>query len=163
MMSGDVTMHPVSGETIVPGRGLETVGVGDTGEDILRVLHEPEEGSRGNWLAYRAQHGLDFFLKDGRVGEMRFNLGFMGKTTHGIGIGARLDDALEASGGARKTVSADSKTTQGVREGSDRVLYEQQEPKAYKFIDGGHGILYWADSHKRITQIVTFKPYGPGS
>lgn len=162
---GDV----LADKTIVPGRGLQALGIGDSKQDVLAALGAPEKGSTNDWLIYKDQYGLDFVLyKDGSelIGEMRFNPGFDGKTPGGAGFGDSLDLALQESGGALKHVKAAPEQTHGVTLGVDRVLYEQQHGEvtsAYKFIDANKGILYWADADKRITQIVVFRPKGESS
>ena len=157
---------PLTGP-IIPGRGLNELGVGDTREAVERILGVPEDKSTDRWLVYRKQHGLDFFLaEDGRVNEMRFNPGFEGMTMAAVGIGDSIDKAVKASGGAKKTVKASSRETHSVAKGSDCVLYEKEENgriTAYKFIDKNKGILYWADGKKRITQIVTFPARSAGA
>jgi len=151
---------------ILAGRGLEEVGVGDMRDAVIGVLGAPERDSEERWLKYRLRYGLDFILSmNDCVAEMRFNPGFRGKTTGGAGIGDSLDKAIGESGGALKTVQADSPETHGVTKGTDRVLYEKKDDghttSAFKFIDAKRGILYWADENKRITQIVVFNAQRP--
>lgn len=150
---------------IAPGKGIDKLAVGATRTEIESLLGKPEEvDAKGQYLSYHEKYCLNFWLgKDERILEMRFNEGFEGRTRgDNIGIGSHLDDVLAAHGGAAKTVrTSDSDTVHGVKEGANRVLYEQIErdrTAAYKFIDANRGILYWMDKNAQVIQIVVFRP-----
>lgn len=152
--------------TIIEGMGLSTIRIGDSSGKIIDEFGEPDETvNMGTdiWLDYRTKNGMDFLL-DGRwdmIIEIRFNDGFQGGLGNGIKIGSDLDEVLNKSGGAEKTVTANLTETQGVTLGADRVLYEAKEngtTVAYKFIDVKKGVLFWFDTGEKVTQIVVFEP-----
>ena len=151
---------------IRPGRGLDVLGIGDTGDRVRAVFGEPDRvrdfGNGTAMLDYRESLSLDFLVKgnDRIVTEVRFNRGFRGRTPDGLSLGDSLDRVLQASGGATRTIAASPAETHGARLGSDRVLYEQTRGdvvNARKFMDDHHGILYWFDVDGRVTQIVAFR------
>ena len=72
-----------------------------------------------------------------------------------------FDEVLAAFGGASKTVDATRDETHGSKHGTELVLYRQRgrlgaPVNAYKFVDGGQGVLFWFDHGKKVTQIVVF-------
>ena len=154
-------------KTIIPGKGLEVIQIGDDLDEVKDVFGEPEYIVDSNeliWVSYRYEKGIDFLISNttDKIVEIRFNSGFNGALANEISIGSILDDVLNESGGAKNTVQANLTETTNVLLGSDRVLYEQiykGNLTAYKFVDAKKGILYWFDLDKTVTQIVVFRPY----
>ncbi|MCK5560363.1 MAG: hypothetical protein KAJ51_07200 [Thermoplasmata archaeon] len=154
-------------KTILPGKGLDQIQLGDDLDRIEEVLGESEERVDSDttlWVVYKKEYGLDFLLikSTKTIIEIRFNPGFDGALENGITIGTSLDEVLNITGGAKKTVQTNLTETHGVLLGSDKVLYEQiidGNVTAYKFIDAENGILFWFDVDKMVTQIVVFRPY----
>jgi hypothetical protein len=154
-------------KTIIPGKGLEVIQIGDDLDEVKDVFGEPEYIVDSNeliWVSYRYEKGIDFLISNytDKIVEIRFNSGFNGALANEISIGSTLDDVLNESGDAKNTVQANLTETTNVLLGSDRVLYEQiyeGNLTAYKFVDAKKGILYWFDLDKTVTQIVVFRPY----
>jgi hypothetical protein len=163
--SGDDNPGPED-NTIIEGKGLEAIQIGDRLDKITKLYGEPDYRNDDEdliWLDYRDSNGIDFLVlnQTQKIIEIRFNPGYDGATSSGISIGSPLDDALNASGGALNTYQANQTETHSVSLGSDRVLYEQYiegNLTVYKFIDSKRGILYWASVDREITQIVVFRP-----
>lgn len=153
---------------IYPGIGLKNIQVGDTLDKIIEVYGEPEDSAEGSntiGLSYREKKGMNFLLRkeSEKIIEIRFNSGFDGQLENGLKIGSELDEVLNKSFGALKTVQANVNETQLTLNGTDKVLYEQiidGNINAYKFIDAKKGILYWFDTDKKVSQIVVYKPFG---
>jgi len=155
---------------IHPGRGLDVIHVGDTIDAVTKAFGEPWERTDQKhlvWLDYRRPYSMDFLVdaRTQRVTEIRFNKGFAGALANGLKIGSSLDDVLAASGGAFKTVDATRDETHGCKHGRNRVLYRQRGSRlgavtAYKFVDGGQGVLFWFDRGEKVTQIVVFRAKG---
>jgi len=163
----DINDEKKDDKTIIPGKGLEVIQVGDDLDEVKDVFGEPEYIVDSNeliWVSYRYEKGIDFLISNttDKIVEIRFNSGFNGALANEISIGSILDDLLNESGGAKNTVQANLTETTNVLLGSDRVLYEQiykGNLTAYKFVDAKKGILYWFDLDKTVTQIVVFRPY----
>ena len=163
----DINDEKKDDKTIIPGKGLEVIQVGDDLDEVKDVFGEPEYIVDSNeliWVSYRYEKGIDFLISNttDKIVEIRFNSGFNGALANEISIGSILDDVLNESGGAKNTVQANLTETTNVLLGSDRVLYEQiykGNLTAYKFVDAKKGILYWFDLDKTVTQIVVFRPY----
>ncbi len=140
--------------TIIPGRGLSEVGVGDTREAVIKQLGEPEpEKSTDDWLVYRKSLGLDFLIRKGKVTEMRFNPGYPGPTTHGVALGDSLREMARESG-ADKVIKFIN----------DRDISIKSAPGwsvilrgcNIKIMQNTEGILYWIGSDRKVIQIVVY-------
>jgi hypothetical protein len=151
--------------TIYEGKGLDSIQIDDNLDEIINQYGEPEDRIDSEsyiWISYKGTEGLDFLLSkpNEKIVEIRFNQRFTGSLSNGISIGSHLDEVLNKSGGAKKTVQTNYSETMGVTLGTDRVLYEQVidgNITAYKYIDAERGILYWFNLNKELTQIVVFK------
>lgn len=124
---------------IVEGVGWRSFKVGATREELIEGLGMPLGLSEGNWLQWRNEQGSIHCLLDDNHGafELRFDEGFKGKTTAGIGIETSLKKALAAYG------KPSSKVDKG---------------KAKKLEWSSKGILIWFRDNK-VAQIVVFKPH----
>jgi hypothetical protein len=126
---------------IVEGVGWGGFKLGATREQLIEALGMPIQLSEENWLQWRTRQGLIHCLIDDNRGafELRFDEGFKGRTTAGIGLGTSLKKALAAYG-----------------EPSSRVDKEKEAAK--KLVWSSKGILIWFRGNK-VTQIVVFKPH----
>jgi hypothetical protein len=151
--------------TILPGRGLKEIGVGDTDKAVRERFGEPEKITP-RLLSYKDSHGLEFAIQNNHVAAMLFTAPFSGKTADGIGFSSRIEDAVKASGGDNKFVKADQMEFLNMTDGTDRVFYTmyylpEGGSAVSQFVDQARGILYWADSDGKIGQIRTFDPALP--
>lgn len=128
---------------IVEGVGWRSFKVGATRDELIEALGMPIELWGENWLQWKwmTKQGLIHCLIDNNRGafELRFDEGFKGRTTAGIGPGTSLKKALAAYG-----------------EPSSRVDKEKEAAK--KLVWSSKGILIWSRGNK-VTQIVVFKPH----
>jgi hypothetical protein len=150
------------------GEGIDDIKLTDGYDEISLIFGEPEDREDTDttvWLSYREEYGLDFLLSKDmeEILEIRINDGYEGKTDEGIGIGDDLDDVFLKISEPLLSVDANWSDTHRNSEGGDRVLYNQMEGGgnilAFKYIDEKKGVLIWADSDRKITQIVVFRPY----
>ncbi|MGA1873409.1 MAG: HAAS signaling domain-containing protein [Thermoplasmatota archaeon] len=153
--------------SIFIGKGLERVDLNDGRDEIINEYGVPEEREETDttlWISYRSQYGLDFLLArcGDHILEIRINMGFEGKTEEGIGIGDDLDNVFLNISEPLLSVDVDWDDAHRNARGGDRVLYNQMEGggnvMAFKYIDQKKGVLFWADSDRKITQIVIFEP-----
>jgi len=148
---------------IVPGRGLKYLGVGDDAEQALLVWGPPDAVRGGPdliQLVYKKHHKAHFLLrrKEHKIIEARFDRGYPGRLTNGIGFDARVRDVLRRFGGAKRVVTATLEDTHRCSAGMDRVLYravKNGKVLAYKFTTT-EGVLLWFDADGRVSQIVAF-------
>jgi serine/threonine protein kinase len=83
---------------VVEGRGWGGFNVGATREELIKALGQPDSGSDNRWMKWEQAH-VHCLVDDARGAfELRFDEGFPGLTTAGIGIGSPLKDALAAYG-----------------------------------------------------------------
>lgn len=144
-------------DTILPGRGVVGLHLGDRAEAIRAKLGDPDD-QKEDRVSYKKKYGMELTLENGRIVEMRFNKGYTGKTPDGIEVGSSIEDAVNANGGVTRVVKTNAKESMEEKAGSIHVLYEIGNGQKYQLTDGGRGVTYWADRHKRITQIVVYKP-----
>jgi serine/threonine protein kinase len=120
---------------IVEGEGWRGFRVGATREALIKELGAPDADAKGKWLKWK-KHSVHCVIDDQRgASELRFDDGFTGETTAGIGIGSTLKQALAAYG--EPTTSED-------------------KGKAKKLIWTSKGILIWFNEDK-VSQIVVFQ------
>jgi len=152
--SSGTQMSPHAVKMIVPGVGTDEVHVDMSKAEIIDLLGEPEAlRNEGRRLDYGNSSGLDFFLGNSEhVAEVRFTQGFRGRLPSRIAINSRMMDVFKAYGmpTARLEVSHQAMGRK------DRVLYKT--PGAYKISYNRLGLSLWFSLHKRVTQIVVFKP-----
>jgi len=148
--------------TIIEGRGLKTIGVGDDTEQALLVLGPPDSVHGGPdlvQLVYKKTHKFHFLVrrKEHKIVEARFDRGYQGRLTNGIGLDAPLSEVLRLYGGANKTVTVSMEDAHHCSQGTDKVLYhalKDGKVAAHKFITTRHGVLFWFDAEGRVSQIV---------
>jgi hypothetical protein len=153
--------------TIIEGKGLESIQIDDSYSTITKRLGDPEgevETDTTIWVKYNKKHKIDFLLAKNTetIIEIRFNEGYEGSLENGIKVGSSLDRVLNASGGTNRVVDANLTETAGSVFGSDKVLYNKtidEKIISYKFIDSKKGILFWFNTDREVTQIVVFKPF----
>jgi hypothetical protein len=151
---------------ISAGGGNTRIRVGDKIDKAVRVLGQPERRvvTRGMvWLVYWKRHKMDLlaYKETKEIAEIRFNIGYKGRLSNGVGLCSKLKDVLKSSGGALKTVRARVPKKLSWSRGSNRVLYEityKGVHGSYLFRDHCRGILYWFNLDKRVIQIVTSRP-----
>jgi len=153
---------------IYEGKGIKSIKIRDNFQNIIKLYGEPEiwqESTNTVWISYREKRGIDFLLSKENyiITEIRFNVGYEGALSNGISIGSSLADVLNASGGAKKTVSANYYERQNLVYGTDNVLYEQfgndGTVTSYWFINSQKGILFVFDTNKTVVQITVYAPY----
>ncbi len=89
---------PADSRVIVEGKGWGGFNVGATREELIKALGQPDNDSDNHWMKWDQIH-VDCLVDDARGAfELRFDEGFPGLTTAGIGIGSHLKDALAAYG-----------------------------------------------------------------
>lgn len=127
---------------IVEGVGWRSFKIGATHDELIKALGMPIQLWGENWLQWKwmTKQGLIHCLIDDNRGafELRFDEGFKGRTSAGIGTGASLKKALAAYG-----------------EPSSRV--DKEEEKTKKLVWSSKGILIWFRGNK-AAEIVVFKP-----
>jgi tetratricopeptide (TPR) repeat protein len=84
-------------DQIAEGKGWNGFKVGATRAELIKALGQPDSDSDNRWMKWKRAH-VNCLLDDGGAGELRFDEGFPGLTTAGIGIGSPLKDALAAYG-----------------------------------------------------------------
>ena len=118
-------------ETIKEGAGIGEFAVG---ADLAALTKAVGEGT--SWIQWPAKHVDCLMDKNGRAIELRFNEGFEGETSKGIGIGSSEREVRKAYG---KPSRVDDK-----KAGTKKIEYTDQ------------GILFWINNNL-VTQIVVFK------
>ena len=84
---------------IVEGEGWCSFRIGAKREDLIRNLGKPDNDPNGKWLQWKKKYAIHCIIDERRGAvELRFDEGFNGKTTAGIGIGSSLKQALAAYG-----------------------------------------------------------------
>jgi tRNA A-37 threonylcarbamoyl transferase component Bud32 len=85
-------------QVIVEGKGWRGFNVGATRAELIKALGQPDSDSDNRWMKWKQAH-VHCLVDDARGAfELRFDEGFPGFTTAGIGIGSPLKDALAAYG-----------------------------------------------------------------
>ncbi len=163
-----VVFQPYTSVNIKEGIGLNYVMIGDGMDKVIDLYGPPiyrVEENNTIWIAYYTDGKIDFLFNktNQTLIEIRFNEGFEGAFDNGIIVGSFMDEVINLSGGANKTVQISADDNLNLSLGSDKVLYEivgaGNDVIAYKFIDAKRGMLYWFDSDEKSTQIVVFDPY----
>ena len=123
------------GRVIVEGKGWGGFNVGATREELIEALGQPDSDSDNRWMKWKQTH-VHCLVDDARGAlELRFDEGFPGLSTAGIGIGSPLKDALAAYGEPSSQENAG---------GAKKLLWDSK------------GILIWFHED-RATQIVVFQ------
>ena len=119
---------------IAEGKGWNGFKVGATRAELIQALGQPDSDSDNRWMKWKQTHV--HCLVDAARGafELRFDEGFPGLTTAGIGIGSPLKDALAAYG---------------------EPSSQKNDGSAKKLLWDSKGILIWFHED-RATQIVVF-------
>ncbi len=138
----DTDNKKISNE-IVEGVGWKQFCVGATREELVKTFGKPDPSPEDRWLQWKKRYFIHCLMDDtGGAHELRFDVGFRGKTTAGIEIGSSLKQAIAAYGEPNSTVE----------EGSN----------AKKLEWSSKGILIWFFNDK-VHQIVIFRPYLPNN
>lgn len=126
---------PHSGRNkIIEGEGWRGFRVGATREALIKELGAPDADSKGQWLKWK-KHSVHCIIDDKQgASELRFDDGFTGETTAGIGIGSTLKRTLAAYG---------------------EPAISEDKGKAKKLIWSSKGVLIWFNDDK-VSQIVVF-------
>ncbi len=136
MAKGDSTAAtPASADQIAEGKGWNGFKLGATRAELIKALGQPDSDSDDHWMKWKQAH-VHCLVDDARGAfELRFDEGFPGLTTAGIGIGSPLKDALAAYGepGSQENVGS-----------------------AKKLLWTSKGILIWFHED-RAAQIVVFQ------
>jgi predicted Ser/Thr protein kinase len=123
------------GRVIVEGRGCGGFHVGATRAELIQALGQPDSDSDNRWMKWNQAHVNCLIDAASGAFELRFDEGFPGATTAGIGLGSPLQDALAAYG------EPDSQKNAG---GMKKLLWSSK------------GILIWFHED-RASQIVVFQ------
>jgi hypothetical protein len=120
---------------IAEGKGWNGFKLGATRAELIQALGQPESDSDNRWMKWKQAHVHCLLDETRGAFELRFDEGFTGLTTAGIGIGTPLKDALAAYGEPSSQENAGS---------------------AKKLIWTSKGILIWFHED-RVSQIVVFQ------
>jgi len=125
-------------EEIIEGVGLPNFRIGDSKEQLVEALGAPDDASTDTWLQWKNHHV--HALIDEHIGalELRFDIGFSGRTSEGIKTGSSEKEILAAYGTPENTKT---------KNGAKRLEWSSQ------------GILVWLRPVKGVHQIVVFRPY----
>ncbi len=96
---------------IAEGKGWNGFKLGATRAELIQALGQPDSDSDDRWMKWEQAH-VHCLVDDARGAfELRFDEGFPGLTTAGIGIGSPLKDALAAYGepGSQENVGSAKK------------------------------------------------------
>lgn len=127
--------HPGQNK-IVEGEGWRGFRVGATREELIKDLGKPDNDPKDRWLQWKKKYSIHCLIDDKRGAfELRFDQGFSGETTAGIGIGSSLKKVLSIYG---------DPSTQEDRGGAKKLIWSSK------------GILIWFGGDK-VSQIVVFK------
>ena len=120
---------------IAEGKGWKGFKLGATRQELITALGQPDSDSDQRWMKWKQSH-VHCLVDDAHGAfELRFDEGFLGLTTAGIGIGSSLKDALAAYG------QPSSQETVG---------------SAKKLLWNSKGVLIWFHEDK-AAQIVVFQ------
>ncbi|MGB8367917.1 MAG: protein kinase, partial [Verrucomicrobiia bacterium] len=112
LAKGDSTAAtPASADQIAEGKGWNGFKLGATRAELIKALGQPDSDSDDHWMKWKQAH-VHCLVDDARGAfELRFDEGFPGLTTAGIGIGSPLKDALAAYGepGSQENVGSAKK------------------------------------------------------
>ncbi len=124
-----------NGRIIVEGKGWGGFNVGATRAELVQALGQPDSDSDNRWLKWKPAH-VHCLIDDAHGAfELRFDEGFPGLTTAGIGIGSPLKEALAAYG---------------------EPSSQENVGSAKKLLWMSKGILIWFHED-RASQIVVFQ------
>jgi hypothetical protein len=123
------------GRVIVEGKGWGGFNIGATRAELIQALGQPDSDSDNHWMKWKQAHVHCLVDDASGAFELRFDEGFPGLTTAGIGIGSPLKDALAAYG--------EPSSQENVR-------------SAKKLLWNSKGILIWFDED-RAAEIVVFQ------
>jgi tetratricopeptide (TPR) repeat protein len=121
-------------DQIAEGKGWNGFKVGATRAELIQALGQPDSDSDNRWMKWKQAH-VHCLINDGGAFELRFDEGFPGITTAGIGIGSPLKSALAAYG---------------------EPSSQENVGSAKKLIWTSKGILIWFHEDK-AAQIVVFQ------
>ena len=88
---------PASADQIAEGKGWNEFKLGATRAELIQALGQPDSDSDNRWMKWKQAH-VHCLVDASGAFELRFDEGFPGLTTAGIGIGSPLKDALDAYG-----------------------------------------------------------------
>lgn len=152
-------------EIIYPGRGLLSIGIGNSYGEVIRHFGVPEDEMKGDdylWISYRGSDGIDFLISNetDRIIEMRFNDGFDGSLENGVSVGMPMDDVILPYGDDVPLIDITEDNRSYLTDNRSIVLYripwEEDDVFSYIFFDREEGFLVWADNERMITQIVVY-------
>ncbi len=132
---------PAAADAIVEAVGWRYARVGMKREELIEAMGEPGNESPPGVLRWPDKHvDCTFYTGSKAVSEVRFNEGFQGALANGIKLGSSGDQMLKLYGEP------------------DFVTDNRNGAKMYNYTS--KGILFWTN-HRKIMQIVVFKPYRP--
>jgi hypothetical protein len=135
-------------DVVEEGIGWRAARLGATREAVRKAFGAPED-AQPFWLNYRKRLGVDvFFASNETAIEIRFNQGFTGRLTTGIGIGSSMNEVFGVYG--RPTERKPARSQEGAFE--PWVLY--QLTTSSKIIYPDKGVLFWFDSNGKVSQFV---------
>ncbi len=121
---------------IVEGEGWNGFRLGATREELIQALGQPDRDSEGRWLKWKKSRFVDCLVDESRGAvELRFDEGFPGVTTAGLGIGSSVEAARAAYGKPSEEL---------IRDTARKLIWESR------------GVLIWFNRDK-ATQIVVFR------
>jgi len=124
-----------NGRVIVEGKGWAGFHVGAKREELIQALGQPDSDSDHRWMKWGRTH-VHCLVDDAQgAAELRFDEGFPGLTTAGIGMGSPLKDALAAYG---------------------EPSSQEEVGNAKKLLWASQGILIWFHEDRAV-QIVVFQ------
>ncbi|MCK5560138.1 MAG: hypothetical protein KAJ51_06075, partial [Thermoplasmata archaeon] len=156
------------GGTIYEGKGLDSLQIGDSQQEVIDKLGQPNSRSDQSytiWLNYRENYGIDLLINRNTdlVTEIRFNEGFDGGLSSGITIGTHITEVLNQYNGPTRTLRASSDDTHSCVYGSHKILYmvedEDNNIVSFKYVDAGSGILFWFGADEMVIQVDVFSPF----
>ncbi len=125
---------PASADQITEGKGWNEFKLGATRAELIQALGQPDSDSDNRWMKWKQAH-VHCLVDASGAFELRFDEGFPGLTTAGIGFGSPLKDALDAYG---------------------EPSSQENVGSAKKLIWNSKGILIWFHED-RAAQIVVFQ------
>ncbi len=125
---------PASADQIAEGKGWNGFKLGATRAELIQTLGQPDSDSDNRWMKWKQAH-VHCLVDASGAFELRFDEGFPGLTTAGIGFGSPLKDALDAYG---------------------EPSSQENVGSAKKLIWNSKGILIWFHED-RAAQIVVFQ------
>jgi hypothetical protein len=126
---------PASADQIAEGKGWNGFKLGATRAELIQALGQPDSDSDNRWMKWKQAHVHCLVDDASGAFELRFDEGFPGLTTEGIGFGSPLKDAMAAYG---------------------EPSSQENVGSAKKLIWISKGILIWFHED-RAAQIVVFQ------